>query len=216
MKKKAPFAVLVDMDGVLADTNPYHKAAYRAFCARHGKHLSDAEFERHVFGRTNRAVLERLFGRLSPASLRRYENEKEALFRRLARPRLRATPGAKRFFERLRRRRIPVALATSAPPANVRFLLNLTRLRKFFPVILDSRHVKKGKPNPEIFLKSARRLGVPASRCVVLEDSISGVRAARRAKMKVIAFTTTHSARELRAARHTVKDFRGIPLDDLV
>jgi beta-phosphoglucomutase family hydrolase len=206
--KRPAFAVLFDMDGVLVDNNPFHKKAYLEFCRRHGVSLTDAEFEKHLFGRTNRDVLRRLFGPLSAARTRAYEREKERLYRRLYAPHIRPLKGVRRFLRALRTAGVPVALATSAPPENVRYTLSGTGLGRAFDAILDSRAVKKGKPDPEIYLKSARRLGVPPRRCVVIEDSLSGIRAARRARMPVVAVTTTHSRRELsRRADLVVDDF---------
>jgi beta-phosphoglucomutase len=195
------------MDGVLAHTNPYHKRAYRAFLSRHGRSLSDEEFERRVSGRTNEDVLRDFFPSSTRAARKRMEAEKEADFRRLARG-LKPLPGLLRFLARLRSAGAPVALATSAPPENVRFVLAKTRCRDFFDAVLDSRDVKRGKPHPEIYLKAARRLGVSARRCVVFEDSLAGVESARRAGMAVIGVATTHSARELAGTVRVVRDFR--------
>ncbi len=200
------------MDGVLVDNNVFHKKAYRIFCQKYGLELSDADFERRVFGRTNADVLRELFGpSLTKARSKRYENEKEALYRHIYGPHVKPLPGLKVFLDALRARGIPVAVATSAPIANVRFTLARTGLSRRFRAIVDARHVKKGKPEPDIFLKAALRLGRRPAECLVVEDSLAGLEAARRAGMRAVAVSTTHSKRELKPrSLRVIRDFRDL------
>lgn len=210
-------AVIFDMDGVLIDTNTAHRDAYKRFCARHGVRLTDRDFREHVFGRTNADVLRRLFGRLSTARIKRLESEKEADFRRTFGPRFRTVRGARVLLRGLRRLGVPVALATSAPRANVRFFFHKSALRGYFDVVVDSTGIRKGKPDPAIYRKAARRLKLPPARCVVLEDSYSGILAARRAGMKVIGVATTHTRPQLerRRTHGVVSDLSGIRAAEL-
>ncbi|MCG3176273.1 MAG: Phosphorylated carbohydrates phosphatase [Candidatus Omnitrophica bacterium] len=204
-------AVLFDMDGVLIDTNTAHRDAYRRFAARHGVRLSDRDFREHVFGRTNKDVLTRLFGRMSARRLARLEAEKEADFRRVFGPRFKLVKGTRALLSGLRRLGVPVALATSAPAANVRFFFQKSGLERYFDGVVDSTGIRRGKPDPEIYLKAARRIGVPPRSCVVLEDSYSGARAARRAGMRVVGVATTHTPEELRTRTdRVVRDLSGI------
>jgi HAD superfamily hydrolase (TIGR01509 family) len=108
------------------------------------------------------------------------------------------------------------AIATSAPRANVDFTLDNTDTRRYFKTILDDSFVTEGKPNPQIYLKSAQALGFDSADCIVLEDSLSGVAAGKRAGCKVVGVTTTHTQTELGEADWVIPDFEGISPELLV
>jgi beta-phosphoglucomutase-like phosphatase (HAD superfamily) len=110
---------------------------------------------------------------------------------------------------------IPRAVATSAPPENVDFILDTIGIRKYFPTILDERMVTLGKPNPEIYIKTAKALGLPNDKCIVIEDSISGITAGRKSGSKVIGITTTHSPEELFETNLVIQDFNDLDLSKL-
>jgi beta-phosphoglucomutase len=206
--KENDFAVIFDMDGVMVDSNPYHKIALRQFCERHGHHLSDKELKNSIFGRTNKDWLTSLFGgTLTAEQLTEYENEKEALFRKIYAPCLQPVNGLINFLQVLKDNQISLALATSAPPSNVHFILEKTGTFEFFSVILDGHSVRNSKPDPEIYLKTAALLHYPPEKCVVIEDSISGVISALSAGCKVIGITTTHTRQELYQTHHNIVDF---------
>ncbi|MCU0449834.1 MAG: HAD family phosphatase [Bernardetiaceae bacterium] len=213
----APFAALFDMDGVIVDSNPYHKLALIRFCEQHGYHLTDDELRTKIYGRTNKEWITNLFnGQVTPAQLRQYADEKEALYRELYDHEVRPVPGLPAFLEDLAQRGIPCAIATSAPRANVDFTLAKTGLARYFPVILDESFVDHGKPNPEIYLKTAAAVGYAPARCLVLEDSIAGVQAGHAAGAKVLAIGTTHSAAELPLANLYAVDFRGLTVEQIL
>lgn len=211
----ADFAVIFDMDGVIVHTNPYHKTAIREFCAAHNIQLNELTFQNKIYGRTNRDWLTNVFGEIEPDVLEVYAFEKEALFRKIYEPHIKPLEGLKEFLELLVANHIPRAIATSAPPENVDFILDKTGLRKFFPTTLDDRMVTHGKPNPEIYLKAAKALGLPNNKCLVIEDSLSGVTAGRKAGSKVIGVTTTHSAEELKETNYVIHDFQDLSLTTL-
>ncbi len=202
-------AIIFDMDGVLVDSNPFHKIALRQFCRQHGHELSEQQLREKIYGRTNRDWLTNLFGKLAEEQLLAFANEKEALFREVYKRDIVALKGLRTFLDLLDRYQIPRAIATSAPRANVDFTLSKTGLEKYFSVILDDTFVSRGKPDPEIYIKTAAALGLPNEQCIVLEDSISGVVAGKRAGSKVIGITTTHSAGELTNTDYVITDFEG-------
>ena len=103
---------------------------------------------------------------------------------------------------------IPRAIATSAPKANVDFTLAGTGLSPFFETILDDSFVTRGKPDPEIYLKTVAALKMEAADCVVFEDSLSGVKAGKAAGCKVVGIMSTHTAEELSEADFSINDFR--------
>ncbi len=206
------FAVIFDMDGVIVDTNPWHKIAIQKFCSDYGIHLNELTLRNKVYGRTNREWLTNVFGELTDEQLRLYANEKETLFRELYEPHIKPVQGLIDFLDLLVANTIPRAIGTSAPPENVDFILGKTGLRKYFDIILDERVVSHGKPNPEIYLKVAKALGFPNSKCIVIEDSLSGVTAGRKSGSKVIGITTTHSPEELKETNYVIQNFTGLTI----
>ncbi len=201
------------MDGVVVDNISYHFDAWRQFAARYSRGLSDDELTRYVNGRVAREVLEYLFRQaLTDEEVHRYTEEKEGLYRELYRPHLKPTEGLLPFLETLRTNGISTAVATSAPYSNIDFTLGGTGTRPYFREIVDARHVKRGKPDPEIYLQAASRLGIPPDRCIVIEDALLGVQAGLGAGMKVIGITTTHPAAELSNTHLVINDFHELSL----
>jgi HAD superfamily hydrolase (TIGR01509 family) len=209
-------AVLFDMDGVIADTNLFHKKAIRDFCSRYGFQLSEEELRSRVYGRTNKDWITNLFGSLKAQELQRYADEKEGHFRDLYEPYIKPVNGLIDFLKQLHEEKIPCAIATSAPPANVDFVLKHIPIRNYFEVVLDERSVSFGKPHPEIYLKTAAALGLPGNQCVVIEDSLSGVASAKAACCKVIGITTTHTPEELKETDLVVSNFTGLTVADVL
>lgn len=199
-------AFIFDMDGVLVDSNPTHKIALKQFCKKHGYDLSETDLREKIYGRTNRDWLLNLFGNLNEETIRAYAEEKEALFRELYVD-IKPLDGLHSFLKKLDANGIPLAIATSAPRANVDFTISKTGITHFFPIILDDSFVTKGKPDPQIYLKSAAALGMPPGQCVVFEDSLSGVMAAKRAGCKVVGVTTTHTREELTETDLNIDNF---------
>jgi beta-phosphoglucomutase len=210
------FAFVFDMDGVIADSNPYHEIALREFCERHGYHLTDHDLRNRIFGRTNKDWIPMLFGPLEPEMIDQYGAEKEALYRQIYAAHIRPLDGLIEFLEKLQAQGIPRAVATSAPRENVDFTLDRTGTRKYFDVILDESFVTRGKPDPEIYIRTAKALKMPASRCIVFEDSLSGVLAAKAAGCRVIGITTTHKIDEFPPVERVIDDFRGLEPEELV
>lgn len=204
------FAVIFDMDGVIVDSNPAHKIALKQFCEKYGYHLTEAQLREKIYGRSNKDWIRNLFGEITEAQLQAYATEKETLFRELYAPDIEPLAGLRTFLEGLEQHEIPKAIGTSAPPENVVFTLSKTNLEGFFSIIRNESHIKKGKPDPEIYLLVAEALGLPPAKCLVFEDSLSGVEAARRAGCKVVGVSTTHSPEELTDTEFVIADFTQI------
>ncbi len=192
-------AVIFDMDGVIADTNPHHQIAWRKYYEQHGRTLSDAEFVEHVSGKHNRDILGHLFPHKSVdvADFDRLAHEKEALFREIYAPDVVAVPGLFDFLTLLKEQGIKMAVATSAPVENLDFVMDALELRQFFDALLHEKLVTRPKPDPEIYLKAMAMLGVTSEESIVFEDSMTGIRAGRAAGARVIGVATTHSVDEL-------------------
>ncbi len=204
------YAIIFDMDGVLVDSNPYHKIALNQFCAKYGHHLTEEGLRNKIYGRTNKEWITNLFGTLPSDQLAKYGQEKEALYRELIDKDIQPVTGLIDFLHLLEKHKIPRAIGTSAPRSNVDFTLSKTGIQGFFSIILDESHVTHGKPNPEIYINVARKLGLPPRQCIVFEDSISGVISAKSAGAKVIGITTTHTVEELSGTDLVINDFKNL------
>ena len=184
-------ALIFDMDGVIIDSNPMHREAWAAFNRRYGVETTQAMQER-MYGRRNDQIVRDFFGDgLSAEEVAKRGETKEALYREMIGGRLEQmlVPGIRRFLER--HRGVPMALATNAEPPNVDFLLDRAELRRYLRVVVTGAQVQHPKPHPEIYLRTARLLGIPPGNCIVFEDSHSGVEAARAADMRIVGIGTT-------------------------
>jgi len=206
MKKE--IAVIFDMDGVIVHTNPYHSKAFRAFFSARNLSPTDEEFAEHMFGKSNSYILSHFLERtIEGDELRLMEDEKESLFRKLYEPFIEPITGITSFIEDLYQHGVRLGVATSAPVANLDLILTKVPIREKMGSILASEDVKKHKPDPEVYLTSAKNLGVYPDQCVVFEDSFSGVSAALNAGMKVVGVLTSHTAEELPPCNLYVRDY---------
>jgi beta-phosphoglucomutase len=180
-------AVLWDLDGTLVDSAEFHWCSWRDTLSAEGLHITYEQFA-DSFGKRNDRILATWLGPETPAArVRRIDEAKEAQYRRLVMERgLTPLPGAAEWVRRLHARGWKQAIASSAPRQNVEVMLRALGLGDEFDAITAAEDVTRGKPDPEVFLTAAAKLGVPPSHCVVVEDAAVGVQAARRAGMKSI------------------------------
>lgn len=196
------------MDGVIVHTNPYHSKAFRAFFSVRNLFPTEAEFAKHMFGKSNGYILSHFLERtIEGDELKVLEDEKESLFRDLYEPHIDPITGIVRFIEDLYQNGVKLGVATSAPVANLNLIFGKVPLREKMGSILASEDVKRHKPDPEVYLTSARNLGVSPDQCVVFEDSFSGVSAALNAGMKVVGVLTSHTADELPPCNLYISDY---------
>src|SRR5262249_10197537 len=129
-----------------------------------------------------------------PEEVLRLTNRKEELYRQiLAETQIAPLPGVIDWLSRLRQAKIPSAIASSTPRANIETVLNRLNLKDSFAVVVAAEDVVHGKPNPEVFLKAAARLQLPTGQAVIFEDAYVGIQAAHAAGMIAVAVATTHS-----------------------
>lgn len=205
------------MDGVVIDNIAIHRRVWKEFGKRHGKPITDRYFDHHINAKRGEEILRGLFGNtISKQQLERWDKEHEVQYRKLYAPQIKPLAGLIKFLKTAKRLRIPLALATSAPSENVRFVFKHTGLKKYFDCVVDASGIKHGKPAPDIFLKAAQKLSIPPRNCVVFEDAILGVQAARNAKMPVVGITTSYSRNKLPPAALYLKDFRKITPEKII
>lgn len=187
-------AVLWDMDGTLLDSAEYHWLAWRETLAGEGIDLTRERFA-ETFGQRNDTILRGYFGaEIAESELKRISEAKEQRYRDLIRARgIVLLPGAKRWLTYLHSAGWRQALASSAPQLNIETILAALEIDEYFDAIVAAEDVERGKPDPEVFLTAAARVGVPAERCIVVEDAPAGIEAARRAGMRTIGVLTTNA-----------------------
>ncbi len=186
-----PSAVLWDMDGVLADTSPLHFATWERILNEEGIPFDRQKFH-YIYGLKNRDLLPYLAGKPVEAQwAERIAAQKELAFRQALPGQLHALPGVVDWLNRFQRWGCKQAVASSAPPENVEALVDELGIRQYFDALVTPGDLP-GKPDPAVFLLAASRLGTPPETCLVIEDSIPGIEAAKNARMRVIAVTTTN------------------------
>lgn len=196
------------MDGVVCHNMPAHTEAWRRFFRARGIEIETRDFLENTMGMPTRDVLGYYFKRAVPsAEAAELAAEKEALYRKLYRPKRRAASGLRRFIARSRAEGLRLGLGTGSKEDNVTFILDGLDLRRQFDAVVEAGDVKKGKPDPETFLTLAARLRVKPKDCVVFEDSLLGELAAKRAGMTVVAITTSHRAGEFKSVALAARDF---------
>ncbi|MBI4890345.1 MAG: HAD family phosphatase [Acidobacteria bacterium] len=185
-------AFLFDMDGVLIESTDIHTEAWEIYLRRHG--IDPAGVMAKMLGKRNDDIVRSLWGgQLSAEENFRHGADKEVLYRELMTPVFEehVVKGAREFINAAAARGIPCALGTNAEPANASYVLERTGLLNCFRAVVDGHQAKHPKPDPEVYLTAAARLGVDPRNCVVFEDSPGGMQAARSAGAHVVALLTT-------------------------
>lgn len=205
-------ACIWDMDGVIADTGYYHFLSWRETLKEYGVDLKESDFKK-TFGMRNEEIVEIVFGDLSKVG--EIAEKKERKYRELARGKINLLPGVGKLLDGLRARGWKQALASSTPLENIKLIVNETGIASFFEVIISGEDVKKGKPDPEVFLKTSQKLGVNPENCVVIEDAPAGIKAANSAGMRCIGVATTHGEDKLKEANLVVRTLESVTPDVL-
>ncbi len=210
----SPWGVIFDMDGVLVDSSEAHYQSWHQLGVREGVPFTRQLFEQ-TFGMHNQQIMPIWMGReLEQADIDRLADWKEATYRALAPGLLRPIPGVIELVKALHSDGVTMAVGSSGPLANIRLILDTLQIAPYFAALSTGEDVSHGKPDPEVFLVAARRLHLPAERCLVVEDAPQGVEAARRAGMQVLAITSSRPAQDL-PANLVVENFLALRPADL-
>ena len=194
-------AYIFDMDGTLVDNCAWHVKAWRTFAIRHGREITERQILEWM-GAPSAYYMNRIFGRdVPPDECADLTREKESLYRELYAPHLRLPDGLGDVLGDASRRGVKLAIATGGSMDNVDFVLDGLGLRDLFETVVDASQYECGKPAPDCYLMAAARLGLDPQDCLVFEDAVGGVRAAKAAGMRVAAITATMPRETLAAER---------------
>ena len=218
-------AVIFDFDGVITDSEILHLRAFNRILARYGAEIETKNYYRDYLGLTDADVFGLLTeqNRLGAAAppIENLIEQKNQVFEELAKTEGRIIKGVRDFLEMLSRNNIPMAICSGALLAEIELILEESRLRAFFEVIVSAEQIRKGKPNPEGFLLTlgklnrGRQIPIAASQCIVIEDSHWGLEAAGAAGMHTVAITNSYDAEKLAMAEKIVTELGELSINDL-
>lgn len=218
-------AVILDFDGVITDSEILHLRAFNKVLAQFNVEIENKDYYTKYLGYTDADC----FGKLIEDGLLDIDRQKIAelikqknhIFEELARTEGRTIEGVQEFLKMLSQNNVPMAICSGALLSEIELLLEEANLRHYFVTIVSAEHVNKGKPHPEGFLLALEKLNehrdkpVKASRCVVIEDSLWGLQAAKAAGMHSVAVTNSYDAEQLHMADKIVAGLSKLSIDDL-
>jgi beta-phosphoglucomutase family hydrolase len=195
------WTAIFDWDGVIVDTSRQHERAWHLLARELGRTIVPGFFVRSFGMKNERVISELLAWTSEPAALQDLSLRKEVLFRELIKQEpVNALPGVKPWLDRLEAAGVRCAVGSSTTLLNILQVIEGIGLKNRFEVIVSAEDVSHGKPDPEVFLVAAAKLGAVPTRCVVFEDAHVGIEAARAAGMRVVAVATTHPPASLQGA----------------
>lgn len=210
------YCVIFDMDGVLADTGSIHFESWVKMAKEIGLEFTRDMFE-ETFGQQSPTITRKLVGpEVDNNLVKKWANLKEQYYREMLKNKLIPLPGVIRIIKELKSKGFKLGVGSSGPPENVVLLLTKLKIKAYFDVIITAAEVKKGKPEPDVFLMVANYLKINPKNCLVIEDAPVGIEAAKRAGMRSVALTTTHNKEELIDANLIVSDLSDISINDVM
>ena len=202
------YGVIFDMDGVLVDSYQAHFESWRRMLKQKGRELTEPEFA-ETFGRTSRDIIQHFFGdTMSDEEIARWDEEKEAEYRKIITEDFPAMEGASELIAALAEAKFRLAIGSSGPTENVQTVLDNLPNAHLIATSVNGQEVSRGKPAPDVFLRAAEKLELPPAQCAVLEDALAGLDAAHAAGMAAIAITGT-------APRDALEEKADIVVDSL-
>jgi HAD superfamily hydrolase (TIGR01509 family) len=211
-------ALLFDLDGTMANTDPIHFATWRDRLQDFGLDIDRTFYEQRFSGRTNAAIVQDLLPQLTEEQGRQLSAEKEAEFRHRAKGELQPMPGLLDLLAWSNAQGLQKAVVTNAPAENAEFMLDVLHLTDEFSTVVLAEQLERGKPDPLAYQVGLERLGVKAKAAIAFEDSTSGMRSAVGASILTVGIASTHPADELYAvgAKLVISDFSAPALDELL
>lgn len=200
MHPRSGAALLFDIDGTLADTDPVHLEAFNQTFAPFGERFDRARFSLELQGLANEAIARRFVPHLSSEDGMDVMRGKEQVFRDLARNDIHPVSGLLELLDRADAAGLPMAAVTNAPRANAELILDAIGITHRFRAIVIGEELAHGKPHPLPYLEGMRLLGAVPELCVAFEDSRTGIASATAAGIATIGIRTGLDDTQLRAA----------------
>lgn len=208
-------AVIWDMDGVILDSESAHFQALRIILEKYKMNVSEERLQRS-FGMTDRQVIQNVTDVPLPEDMiDRISQEKDLLFQQFISKQADFLPGVQKWMELFKQNGISQALASSSSEINIKLILDKLDAAQYLDEVISGEKLPS-KPNPFIFVKAADSLGVVPLNCLVFEDAIAGVQAAKAAGMKCVAVTTTNSAEKLADADLVLNNLNEMMTDHIL
>lgn len=211
-------ALLFDLDGTLANTDPIHFSTWKDELKPYGLDIDREFYDANFSGRLNAAIVAQLLPQLSVSEGEALSDRKEAEFRRRAAGELHPLTGLMDVLRWANAQQLKQAVVTNAPVANAEFMLQVLQLDSHFQTVVIAEQLERGKPDPLPYQVALQRLGVSAQSAVAFEDSPSGIRSAVAAGVLTVGIASTHAPPELYAvgAKLVVNDFAAPELNELL
>ncbi len=218
-------AVIFDFDGVITDSEILHLRAFNRVLAQFGIELTKKDYYKEYLGLTDvdcfNLIAERNKPRIDSQKIENLLKQKNREFEELAKTEGRLIEGVRDFLQMLRQNNVPMAICSGALRAEIELILEQAQLRPFFAVIVSAEQVKRGKPHPDGFLLTLKKLNstvvspILPGQCVVIEDSHWGLEAAREAGMHTVAVTNSYDADQLSLAEKIITRLDELSINDL-
>ena len=213
-------AIIFDLDGTLVDSLPYHHESWRIFFKNNNLEEHDfSEVLKEYKGGGTLELMTSVFGDMyTKDELKKMTDDKEIIFRDIYKSKIYPIEGLKQFLDNLKENNISLAIGSNAIRKNVIMTIEELGIINYFSSIICGDEVSRGKPDPEMFVKTLSNLNVSRDECIIFEDSIEGIKAAKNADIKVIGVTSSQSSEKLKSvgAFKTIDDYTKISLDNIL
>ncbi len=208
--------VVFDMDGVIVDSHPAHRAAWKSFLESEGREAREDQLDFILDGRKREEILRHFFGELTPEQVVEYGHRKDKLLRRCGKQ-IQPIRGVAEFVVHLSQAGVRLALATSGSRRRACGTLEEYGLTSYFDTVVSGDEVAIGKPDPAIYLLAAERMQESPQNLLAVEDAVSGVKSARAAGMHCLGIANERRAALLRAAgaELVIQDFQSLSFEQL-
>ena len=213
-------AIIFDLDGTLVDSLPYHHESWRIFFKKNNIEENDFnEIYKNYKGGGTLELMSSVFGdTYTKDELEKMSDDKEVIFREIYRSKIFPINGLRKFLDNLKKNNILLSIGSNAIRKNVLMTIEELSITNYFSSIICGDEVSKGKPNPEMYIKTLSNLKVNKNECIIFEDSIEGVTAAKNANIKAIGVTSSQSSEILKSvgAFKTIEDYTKISIDNIL
>ena len=209
--------VIFDMDGTIVDSLPYHYEAWKIFFNENKVENFSEKLNEYKGGGTLDLMRTVYGNQYSKKELKKMSEDKEKIFRKIYKGEIKQILGFKNFLDELKSKDIMVGLASNAIRKNVSMIINELEIYDYFDSIICGDEVINGKPNPEMFNETIDRFNISKDECLIFEDSLEGVLAAKNSGVKVIGITSSSSNKVLKDAGcvMSISDYLDFKLSDI-